>query len=201
MQRLLKEVAHEYDLFFAGNRKEAPVAEARKLESLVRFYRNANLTKLVDQFRFTSFANNCTLHAERWSKWMRDQEGGRASDPRLMQAVQKGRSDARELDKGRLNQKVQPETKQPDAKKGREPKKPAAPEQPYRRLYDDFINAKLASGGAPEMDYSGFQKLVEKQKKAIQSKYKGREVAFSVSSKDGKVSLKAKVLKSSSSKQ
>jgi hypothetical protein len=47
----------------------------------------------------------------------------------------------------------------------------------------------------PEWDFSAFEKHVKQQKEAILAKYAGKDVVFSVQSKDGKVSLKAKVVK------
>jgi len=195
MQRMLRLLAHEYDLFFAGNRKEPPFSDHQTLDKMVRHYRNSNMPKLAFQFRFSSFASTYTLHCERWNKWMRAKEQGLADDPRLMQAVQKAKEEERELDKGRVAEQKGKEAEDAAGKKSsaEKPKKNGPTES--RRLYDDFINAKLESGQSPEMDFESFEKLLARQRQALLERYEGKKIQFSVVTKDGKVTLKAKVRK------
>lgn len=196
MQESFARLKREYDLFFAGTRRDPPFKEAKDLDSLVRKWRSANLTKLPNQFRLMTFLSAYTSQTEMWNKWMRQKEEGLAKDPRLVAAVRKGRQVARELDKGR----VEPEA---EAAPPAAPGEPANPPEKVaskangasRRLYDEFISAKLSMGEVPDIEFGAFEKKLEQQREGILKKYEGHEVIFSVVNKDGKVSLKAKVVK------
>lgn len=215
MQESFARLKREYDLFFAGNRKDPPYRESKDLDTLVKKWRNANVTRLAVQFRLQSFLSSYTLQTEMWNKWMRQKEEGLARDPRLVAAVRKGREVLRELDKGITEPErevvdlgVAPAPELPPAQ---EPKRRAAelpPELPVipakaesksngaaRKLFDQFIKAKMDQGEIPDVDFAAFEKKLVKQKKEIAQKYQDHEVVFSVVAKDGKVSLKAKVVK------
>jgi hypothetical protein len=64
-----------------------------------------------------------------------------------------------------------------------------------RKLFDDFVDASLEAGQVPQWNFSSFQGHLSNQRSAILQKYKGKDVHFTVQTKDGKVSLKAKVVK------
>jgi hypothetical protein len=196
MQDLFGILRHEYDLYFAGTRKGQPSRERAELERLVKYYSNGNLNRLSQQFLFNAFASKFTLHREQWNKWLRAKEEGLVEDPRLIASTLQAKKTLYELEKGSAGR--------PQAGAAREPKEePAAAVKiqksangkPIRSLYDDFISAKLQAGMAPEWDYEAFESHLKKQREAILSKYAGKDVVFSVLKQDGKVSLKAKVIK------
>lgn len=200
MQELLARVKREYDLFFAGNRREPPHKEAKELEVMARKWRNANITNYAVQFRLQSFLSTYSIQNEMWNKWVRQKEEGLARDPRLVAAVRRGREVMKELDKGRVEKEEPaegaPQKETEAVKKGDEAPK-AGPEPATRRLYEEFIRAKMAEGEAPEMDFEAFERRLAKQREELARKYEGQEISFSVVAKDGKVSLKAKVSKRS----
>lgn len=203
MQELLARVKREYDLFFAGNRREPPHKEAKELEGMVRKWRNANITNYAVQFRLQSFLSTYSIQNEMWNKWVRQKEEGLAKDPRLVAAVRRGREVMKELDKGHVEKEREEEaegaspTRKPaeGAKEAEPPKE--SPEAATRRLYEEFIRAKMAEGEAPEMDFGAFERRLAKQREELAKKYGGQDVSFTVVAKDGKVSLKAKVSKRS----
>ena len=199
MNKMFSRLKHEYDLFFAGNRKDPPFKEAKDLEVLVRSYRNAPISKLAQQFRLSSFLSSYTLQVEKWNKWMRDREEGFASDPRLVAAVRRGRQINKELDKGHTDVAVGvPEKPGPgEAPPARTKGDAVASEAPTRKLYEEFLSAKMEVGENADMGFDDFKRKLDKQRESILQKYKGQDVAFTVSLQDGKVSLKAKVRKSS----
>ena len=53
----------------------------------------------------------------------------------------------------------------------------------------------LPAGQTVELDPAKFEKKLEKQRAELIEKYKARDVVFSVAVQDGKVSLKAKIVK------
>jgi hypothetical protein len=200
MQEVLARLRREYDLFFAGTRRDPPYKEAKELETLVRKWRTATLTKLTTQFRLQTFLSSYTSQTEMWNKWMRQKEEGLAKDPRLVAAVRKGREIAREVDKGRpetehVEQEPPAISAPQDSQAVAAATAPAKSNGADRQLYDEFISAKLCLGENSDVDFGAFERKLEQQREGILKKYEGHDVHFSVVSKDGKVSLKAKVVK------
>ncbi len=192
MQRLFDVVRHQYDLFFAGGAKEPPTAEHRELDRLARAYAATGLSKIAQQFLFQSFMNKYILHNEQWNKWMRAREDGLVKDPRLAGSISRAKRDLQELELARPQSGSRTAPPAPSTKAAA-PK--AAPADPLRGLYEEFIKARIEVGELPKTDYKAFEAHVRKQKEAIASKYGAKDVVFTVSSKGGKVTLKAKIVK------
>ncbi len=194
MQTLLNILKHEYDLYFAGSRRDPPRKEQKELDALVRAYGNTSLPKLAQQFRFTTFNSSYVMRCEQWNKWMRAREDGLVQDPRLLASVRRAKRELQDLERGHP----------PPPASAPEPPPPApspAKQAPVRggrhtrALFEEFINAKLGEGEVPKWDLASFEQHLAQQKAAILQKYPGSDVAFSVQTKDGKVTLKAKVIK------
>ena len=195
MQDLFGVLKHEYDLYFAGTRKTQPAAERSELERLVRSYGDGNLNRLSQQFLYNAFASKFTLHCEQWSKWLRAKEDGLVSDPRFTASTREAKKTLYELEKSTARH----------MRGAGKPENPAIPPmdgteresggRPLRGLYNEFITAKLQYGMIPEWNFEAFEKHLKKQRESILAKYAGKDVVFSVQDQNGKVSLKAKVVK------
>ncbi len=198
MQDLFGVLKHQYDLYFAGSRKGPPTRERAELEGLVRHYSNGTLNRMSQQFLFNTFASTFSLHCEQWNKWLRAKEEGLADDPRFASPLRQAKRALYELERGLP---VTPAAPAPSPSS--DPSSPAPPPsgskengaRPVRRLYEEFITARLQVGMVPEWDYNAFESHLRKQREAILLKYAGKDVVFSVQSQDGKVSLKAKVIR------
>lgn len=190
MEQLFATVKRQYDLFFSGAVKEPPKADHEELTRLVRYWATAGISQTAQQFLFQSFQNRYLLHHEQWNKWMRAREDGLVADPRLPMALRKAKSTFQELEKGRVKEKP-PEAPPPGAAK----KEKTAPVDPARKLFEEFAAAKRKTGEGLTMDFEAFRAFVEKQKAAIAQKYGAKKVDFAVAVKDGKVTLKAKMVK------
>ena len=197
MQELFAVLKHEYDLYFAGTRKTQPAKERAELDRLVRLYGNGTLNRMSQQFLLNAFTSKFTLHCEQWNKWLRAKEDGLVSDPRLPGTTREAKRAMYALEKsspGHAKPAGKPEPSAPAAA----PKEPPPREKggkPLRGLYDEFINAKLELGMVPEWDFDAFERHLKKQREAILAKYAGKDVVFTVQNANGKVSLKAKVVK------
>lgn len=197
LRSLIEAVKHQYDLFFAGGRKDPPAKEHAELESMVRYYHNASLARLSQQFLFSSLANKFMVHSEQWNKWMRARDEGLATDPRLLGSVRKARKAMQDMERQSRNEQGK-DAESPTSSQHHEPDRKSS--RPHggngvRKLYDDFLNAKLQAGEVPQWDFKAFEEHLKKQRESISAKYGGREVVFSVQSKDGRVTLKARVVK------
>jgi hypothetical protein len=204
MQNIFDFVKHEYDLYFAGTRKEPPTREYRELEKMVRRYANTSLPRLSQQFRLATFNSKFAIYSEQWNKWLRAKEDGFVGDPRILGAVQRARKAYRDMDKAAKEKEQEAPAEAPPSKAGT-PTPPAEEllevqavsngNRAVRKLFDDFVAASLQAGQVPQWDFTTFRGHLVSQKEAILQKYKGKDVQFTVQSKDGKVSLKAKVVK------
>jgi hypothetical protein len=196
MQKLFDFVKHEYDLYFAGARTEPPSREKAELDRLVRFYGNNPVNRLVQQHVFSSFSNKYNVHNELWNKWLRAKEDGLGVDPRLPAAARRARKALQDLER-RAPAAPKPEegtaAPQPAPQEAKAPKAGGA--RNLRKLYEEFVNAKVLSGEIPGLDFAAFQEHVRQQREAILQKYEGRDVVFSVKVQNGRVSLRAKVVK------
>lgn len=197
MQKLFDFVKHEYDLYFAGARTEPPSKEKAELDRLVRFYGNNPANRLSQQFVFSSFSNKYNLHNELWNKWMRAKEDGLGVDPRLPAASRKARKALQDLERrapaaeapaAAGEKESAPAPAEAKARKADGPKN-------LRRLYEEFVNAKVLSGEIPDLDFPAFEQHIRSQREAILKKYEGKDVVFSVKNQNGRVSLRAKVVK------
>jgi hypothetical protein len=189
-------VKHEYDLYFAGARTDPPSREKAELDRLVRFYGNNPVNRLVQQHVFSSFSNKYNVHNELWNKWLRAKEDGLGVDPRLPAAARRARKALQDLER-RAPAAPKPEegtaAPQPAPQEAKAPKAGGA--RNLRKLYEEFVNAKVLSGEIPGLDFAAFQEHVRQQREAILQKYEGRDVVFSVKVQNGRVSLRAKVVK------
>jgi hypothetical protein len=192
MQRLFEVVRHQYDLFFAGGAKDPPTAEHRELDRLARAYAAVGLSKIAQQFLFQSFMNKYILHNEQWNKWLRAREDGLVKDPRLAGSISRAKRDLQDLELARPQSDSR---KAPPSAASRPAAPRPAPADPLRGLYEEFIKARIDAGELPQTDFKAFEAHVRKQKEAIASKYGAKDVVFTVSSKEGKVTLKAKIVK------
>ncbi len=196
MQDLFGTLKHEYDLYFAGVRKAPPSKERSEIERLVRLYSNGTLNRLSQQFMFNSFCSKFSLHCEQWNKWLRAKEEGLVADPRFTASTMQARKTLYELEKssaGRPKEKAEPEPSAEVRERSTTGEQKSA--KPVRNLYEEFINARLQLGQNPEWDYDAFEAHLRKQRETILNKYAGKDVVFTVQNQDGKVSLKAKVIK------
>lgn len=188
MEKLFATVKRQYDLFFAGAVKEPPTAEHQELTRLVRHWASAGVSQTAQQFLFQSFQNRYLVHHEQWNKWMRAREDGLVSDPRLPMALRRAKSAFQELEKGVLQDEPKPAPREA-------PREKTPPKDPTRRLYEEFAAAKREVGEGLTMDFEAFRAFLERQRTSIAQKYGARKVDFAVAVKDGKVTLKAKMVR------
>ena len=199
MQKTLEVLRLQYNLFFAGARKEPPARERAELDRLFQYYRNATLTNLEQQFRFNSFANSYTLQCEQWGKWQRAKDDGVVADPRMVAALRKAEKELNDLERETPEEarehRSAAEKQEPTAQRQAQAKPEGRPERsPMQQLFEQYSKARLENGEMTAIDLAAFEKQVAKQRQAIIEKYKAKDVAFTVAAQNGKVTLKAKII-------
>ncbi len=200
MQKMLEILRLQYNLFFAGARREPPSRERMELDRLFQYYRNATLTNLEQQFRFNSFANGYTLQCEQWGKWQRAKDDGIVADPRMIAALRKAEKELGELERetpeeAKQRHSMAAKQEEPKAQKQAQAKPEGRPERsPMQQLFEQYSKARLENGEMTAIDLAAFEQQVAKQRQAIIEKYKAKDVAFTVAAQNGKVTLKAKII-------
>ena len=73
---------------------------------------------------------------------------------------------------------------------------PTDRESYYRKIYDEFVETKIACGEATEgFTYDKFARKLRKQSDSLMARPEVTDVQFTVYVKDGKAALRAKVVK------
>lgn len=202
MQKLLEVLRLQYNLFFSGARKNPPASERVELDRLFNYYRNANIQNLSQQFRFNSFAHTYTLQCEQWGKWQRAKDNGVVADPRMVAALRKAERELGELEREtpeEARKRQHPKEQNPDdaraPKAGPSRDESKIEQSPMQKLFEQYTKARLLNGEMTAIEQAAFERQVERQRQAIIEKYKAKDVTFTVATQNGKVTLKAKVVK------
>lgn len=193
MQEMLKNLEHEYELYFGGGRKYPPTAEHKELERAVRFYGRVTFTSTQNSYLFANFQHTYTLHNSRWVKLMELKLNGITSDPRLTGRVRLDTKSFSDLEKAKPEDIKKESLKEPSQKTNEISRQEPPPSD--KALFEEYNKAKQALGQTLELDPVAFEKKLEKQKKELIEKHKAKDVKFTVSVSDGKVTLKAKLIK------
>jgi len=189
LERSIRQIQIEWDKFFGGIEKKPPNDMKTRLEALIRRHANAEIRNNTERFRYQTLTARYATLNELWSKKLRLREEGKAFGVHGLKA---------------------------EALPPPPPPPPAAPRhagahggpveqfrvqnperdaQTVRDLYESFLQARRSNGETAPVKYESFQKLIGQQASRILSDKGGQAVEFRLEKKEGKVSLKAKVVK------
>jgi hypothetical protein len=204
MERDIRQLKIEYDMFFGGGRKRPPTEIEWRVELLVKRYaERGGEMKFAQRFRFNNLAQTYAKYKDVFRKRMVKHEEGKIE--RHFGAAAK----AIEAERAR----TQPPAAVPSAPKEVAPPSTAAQpaaveqktfrmafsepdkeEQKVEQLFHAFVEAKKQAGEATEkVTRAGFNEFVRKKTKDLQSKKNCRDVEYVVETVDGQVKLKALV--------
>ena len=189
LERSIRQIQIEWDKFFGGIEKKPPNDMKTRLEALIRRHANAEIRNNTERFRYQTLTARYATLNELWSKKLRLREEGKAFGVHGLKAealppppppAPAGPKHAG-AHGGRAEQfRVQ------------NPERDAAT---VRSLYESFLEARSRNGENAPVKYESFQKLIGQQASRILSDKGGQAVEFRLEKKEGKVSLKAKVVK------
>jgi hypothetical protein len=178
----------EWDKFFSGIEKKPPNDLKNKVEAVIRRHANAEIRNNTERFRYQSMVAKYNTLNELWGKKLRAREEGKAfgvhglkadvlPPPAPAPAAPPPRA-ARAAGSGEFR------VQNPERDVGA-----------VRALYDTFLAARQKAGEGAPVKFESFQKLIGQQASRILSDKGAQAVDFRLETKDGKVSLKAKVVK------
>lgn len=186
----------EWDKFFSGLERKPPTDLKMRLEALLRQHANSEIRNNTERFRYQTLTARYNTLSELWSKRLRLKEEGRVfgqhglkaemlppppqAPPPPVEAPHAAAPRAAEARAQQTEIRVQ------------NPERDGAAVQ---ALYQRFLAERKKAGETAAVRYESFQKLIGQQTQRILSEKGGQAVDFRLETKDGKVSLKAKVVK------
>jgi hypothetical protein len=190
LELLFRQLQIEWEKFFAGTEKKPPVELRTRIEAIIKRYAYAEIRNNAERFRYQAIASRYNTFNELWNKRMRAIEEGRPVGIH-----------------GRVAALIAPTlpVRPPAAAAARAPagagsnefrvSSPEKDEPAVRALYEKFVQARQQAGEKGTVKFDNFQKLISQQTSKIMADKGAQAVDFRLESKEGKVSLKAKVVK------
>jgi hypothetical protein len=185
---MLRQLQVKWDLFFNGAERKPPSELQTQVDTLIKRLANSEIRNNGDRFRFQGLSARYTTFNELWQKKLRAREEGRAFGRHGIKAEESApmrpTALADALTHAPLSETPR-EFRVVDA--GRDA-------TAVRALYDHYVEERRRVGeAAPAFD--SFQALIGKQAEKIRAEKGAAAVDFRLETRDGKVSLKAKVVK------
>ena len=185
----IRKLGVEWEKFFGGVEKKPPNDLRGKVDALMRRHAHMEIKNATERFRYQGLTAKYNTLSELWAKKLRLREEGKAfgvhglkaealppPPPPAPAAAARGARGGTDAGEVRVGQS------------GRDG---AA----VQTLYDRFLAARAAAGEQAPVKFESFQKLIAQQASRILSEKGGQAVDFRLETRDGKVSLKAKVVK------
>ena len=209
LERDIRQLKIEYDMFFGGGRKRPPTEVEWRIELVVKRYseRGGEL-KFSQRFRFNNLSQTYAKYKDVFRKRMAQREEGTVQ--RHFGAAAK----AIEAERARTQAAATPKEVPPPGETTPTSANAAAaavsasaartfrvafsePEQESQKvdqLFEAFVEAKKQAGEeTAKLTRSGFNEFVRKKTKDLQSQKNCRDVEYVVETVDGQVKLKALV--------
>jgi hypothetical protein len=187
LETAIRQLQVKWDLFFSGAEKKPPADAQAQVEQLVRRYANQEIRNNGERFRYQGLTARFTTFSELWQKRLRAREEGKVFGMHGLRA-----------------EKLPPPPPREAPHEHRPP--PAAPAEfrvadpqrdtdSIRSLYERFVAEKARTGESVAPAFESFRRLIAKQADRIRAEKGAQAVDFRLETKDGKVSLKARVVK------
>jgi hypothetical protein len=196
MERDIRQLKIEYDMFFGGGRKRPPAEVEWRIELLVKRYgeRGGDL-KYGQRFRFNNLAQTYAKYKDMFRKRMAQREEGTIQRHfgAAAKAIEAERARA-QAEATRKEKEARPLTAEEQKAFRVAFSEPETESQKVDQLYEAFLKAKKQAGEETEkVTRAGFNEFVRKKTKDLQNKKNCRDVEYVVETVDGQVKLKALV--------
>jgi hypothetical protein len=170
LERMIRQLKIQYDMFFAGGLKQEPFELRRQVDRLVKMHLNSPIPKYAQRFRFHAVVSRYNSMSELWGKTLRAMEEG---DHRSLVVRS---PDVRERLLARC--KVS---------------NPGKDEEALKALYRRFVDARQRTGEAKrQISYQKFVRGVSRQTENLQKTAGCAEIELRLVIQDQKVQLKAR---------
>lgn len=184
MERDIRQLKIEYDMFFGGGRKRPPTEVEWRIELLIKRYsERAGELKFGQRFRYNNLAQTYAKYKDVFRKRMAQREEGKIE--RHFGAA------AKAIEAERAKAQMRPVESKEFRMVCSQPEKET---EKVDQLFEAFLEAKKQAGEATEkVTRAGFNEFVRKKTKDLQSSKNCRDVEYVVETVNGQVKLKALV--------
>ncbi len=175
LEQRIERLRADYDQYFMGQRKRAPLQEKTSVQFLIRRLSNQRVTNTRLNFRFQQLVAKFNSYNQKWE--------------RQMQAMEQGN-----MRRGAVRPTSKPSsTPSPPAggnqEKGQKPKG----DEDLDKLYKDYIEARKSCNQNANVSREKMEDSIKKQIPKIREKHQGKDVKFKVVVENGEAKLKATV--------
>lgn len=183
----LRRLEAEYNQFFAGRLPRLPWDQRARVDAMMKRFDRMHIQNTGDRFRFQTIQSRWAAFTELWERQLKAQEMGRRPG---RPAFAGGGAPPPVAPPPRPDPSPREAAPAPPRRpSGTTLSDPAAQEDRVRALYDQVTRARKEAGEKP-VPYERFTELVRAQVRKHGAG--GREVAFQVDVKGGKVTLSAR---------
>ena len=193
LERDIRQLKIEYDMFFGGGRKRPPTEIEWRIELIVKRYaeRGGEL-KYGQRFRYTNLAQTYAKYKDIFRKKLQQKEEGTVQ--RHFGAA------AKAIENQRAQQRLAEGEEHSEAPAGELPafritcSEPEQEADKVDRLFQAFVDAKKTAGEEiGRLSQAGFKEFVRKKTKDLQTQNGCSDVEYVVETIGGQVKLKALV--------
>jgi hypothetical protein len=185
----LRQLQVKWDLFFNGAEKKPPSDLQTQVETLVRRYANVEIRNNGERFRYQGLSARFSTFNELWQKRLRAREEGKVFGQHGLRA-----------------ERLPPPAAPPPAGAPPPPSARATTGEirvsdasrdgaAVRALYERFVEERRRAGEGQAPAFENFRDLIGRQTERIRAEKGALAVDFRLETKDGKVSLKARIVK------
>jgi len=185
----MRQLQVKWDLFFNGQEKKPPTDLQGQVEGLIKKYANSEIRNNGERFRYQSLSARYTTFNELWQKRLRAREEGKAFGVHGLRAEQMTPPRAAAAPPGPDAGRAAPapgEIRVVDA---------ARDTEAVEQLYNRFVEERILAGEAHAPVFENFRDLIRQQTERIRAEKGAQAVDFRLETRDGKVSLKARIVK------
>ncbi len=191
LETMLRQLQIEWEKFFGGVEKKPPNEMRARVDAIVKKYAYTEIRNNTERFRYQALSSRFNTFNELWNKRMRAIEEGRPLGLHGRAAI------AAAGTTGGLSAAAGASARAAAPGAGGEFRVRSAEkdESAVRALYEKFLQARQEAGEKGTVKFDNFQKLISQQASRIMADKGAQAVDFRLETKEGKVSLKAKVVK------
>jgi len=186
----IRQLQVKWDLFFNGAEKKPPSELQAQVETLVRRHAGTDIRNNAERFRYQSLSARFTTFNELWQKRLRAREEGKVFGMHGLRAEQLPPPPPA------APAPAAPRAAGPGARQGEfRVSDPSADVSSVKALYERFAEERRRAGEGPPPAFESFRDLIGQQTARIREQKGASAVDFRLETKDGKVSLKARIVK------
>ena len=187
---LINRLKLEWDKFFGGGSRIPPLQFQKQVEERFKVYRDTSELSYSQNFKLNTILGKFTSSKKTWDKMLRVKEEGIIQGQKQPGKPVEASKTATSSTASRATPVQQ---SAPSKSESRLAGEKEADSHPYQELFEKYVETRKQCGeSVASMKYETFSETIEKQKKQIQEKVKGRDVEFYITVEDGKTKLKAR---------